>query len=326
MRAPEFWNSRSGSPTGYAALLSPLGALYARIVRFRRARADPFRPNACILCVGNLTVGGSGKTPIAIALGRLLTARGKKIVFLTRGYGGRLRGPVQVNPARHSADDIGDEALLLVTQGTTIVARNRAAGARLADSMRADAVIMDDGFQNFQIAKDVSLIVIDAEMGFGNGLCLPAGPLREPAASGLARADAVVLVGPGEPNLPPFDGPVLRAHLVPNAPETVRGRSVFAFAGIGRPEKFFAMLRAIGAHIEGAQAFPDHHKFTRLELSALKNAALKRGALLVTTEKDFVRLDAQARQDVHPVPIHASFDADAALLPVLRPLLQRLSL
>jgi len=322
MRAPKFWTNSTPSAKTYAALLSPLGTVYARIVRLRQARAHPFRANARILCVGNLTVGGSGKTPVAIALGRFLTARGAKIAFLTRGYGGRLRGPVQVNAARHSAADVGDESLLLVSHGVTIVARNRAAGARLADSLGIDVVIMDDGYQNFQITKDLSLVVVDAETGFGNGQCLPAGPLRELAASGLARADALVLVGEGRPDLPPYDGPILSARLVPNAPETVRGRNVYAFAGIGRPEKFFAMLHGIGAHVVGALAFADHHNFTSLELSALKNAALKRGALLVTTEKDYMRLDARARNAVHPVPVHAAFDDDAALAPLLGRLLQ----
>jgi tetraacyldisaccharide 4'-kinase len=267
--------------------------------------------------VGNLTAGGSGKTPIAIALCRMLAARGKKIVFLTRGYGGRLRGPVQVNPARHSASDVGDEPPLLAHHAATIVARDRADGARLADSLGAEIILMDDGFQNFAIAKDFSLLVIDAASGFGNGRLIPSGPLREPVTRGLGRAQALVLMGDGEVVLPPFAGPILRARLVPTAPEALRGRNVLAFAGIGRPEKFFRMLEAIGAYVVAAQSFPDHHRFTGLDLSTLKDAAQKTGALLVTTEKDYVRLDPSARHGMVPVPVHAVFTNDAELAPLL---------
>jgi tetraacyldisaccharide 4'-kinase len=310
MRAPEFWKTDGAA----AALLSPLGALYGWSVLMRRARANPYRPKARVVCVGNLTAGGSGKTPIAIALARSLAAHRQKIAFLTRGYGGRLRGPVKVDPARHSSADVGDEPLLLAVHGTTIVARDRVAGARHADRLGADIIIMDDGFQNFQIAKDVSLVVVDAQAGFGNGRLIPAGPLRERVTQGLARADAIVLMGDGARDLvPSFAGPTLRARIVPTAPEALIGRSVFAFAGIGRPEKFFAMLRAIGARVLAAQSFPDHHRFTAFELTMLKETAEKSGALLVTTEKDFVRLDAVARQSIQCVPVHAAFNDGGAL-------------
>jgi tetraacyldisaccharide 4'-kinase len=310
MRAPEFWKTDGVTAT----LLSPLGALYGWSVSMRKARATPFRPKARVVCVGNLTAGGSGKTPIAISLARSLAAHRQKIAFLTRGYGGRLRGPVQVDPAHHSAADVGDEPLLLAAHGPTIVARDRVEGARLADRIGADVIVMDDGFQNFQIAKDVSLVVVDAEAAFGNGRLIPAGPLREAVAQGLARADGIVLVGDGAPDsLLSFDGPTLRARIVPTAPEALAGRSVYAFAGIGRPEKFFAMLRGIGAHVLAVQAFPDHHRFTPYEFALLKQSAEKCGALLVTTEKDFVRLDAGARQSVQPVPVHAAFNDGGAL-------------
>jgi tetraacyldisaccharide 4'-kinase len=313
MRAPEFWTRQSTSAKAFAALLAPLGALYAMSIRLRQATARPFRPKARILCVGNLTAGGSGKTPVAIALGRVLRAGGKKIVFLSRGYGGRLRGPVRVDLVRHSCADVGDEALLLAAQGAVIVARDRAAGARLADSLGADVIVMDDGFQNFQIAKDLSLVVIDAAAGFGNGRLIPAGPLREPVAQGLARADAVVLMGGDLPKLPRFAGPMLRAHILPTAPDVLSGKPVFAFAGIGRPEKFFQMLRAMGAQIVAAQGFPDHHRFTHFELVTMKTAADMAGALLVTTEKDFARLGPAQRRAIHPVPVHAVFDNAPAL-------------
>ena len=317
MRAPEFWTSQSAGAKALSALLAPVGMLYGLSVRARLRGAQPFRPEARVVCIGNLTAGGSGKTPIAIAMGRVLAARGKKIIFLSRGYGGRLRGPLCVDSARHSASDVGDEPLLLAAHGTVIVARDRAAGARLADTLGAEIILMDDGFQNFQIAKDLSFVVVDAESGFQNGRLIPAGPLRETAAQGLARADGIVLVGDGRPPLPPFPGPILSAHIMPSAPEALRGRNVLAFAGIGRPQKFFHMLRRMGAEIVAQQSFPDHHRYSAFELSLLKATAEKAHALLVTTEKDFVRLDPAARNSITAVPVHAAFADGAALAALL---------
>ena len=305
MRAPDFWNSE----TLAARLLAPLGALYGLSVRARHARANPFRAHARVLCVGNLTAGGSGKTPVAMALARMIAARGHKVVFLSRGYRGRLAGPVRVDHAKHGALDVGDEALLLAAFAPTIVARDRARGAALADTVGADVIVMDDGFQNFQLVKDVSLIVIDAKTGFGNGRLIPAGPLREPVEHGLARADAIVLTGEGG-FIPPFGGPVFRAVLRPSSPDRFAGRSVFAFAGIGRPEKFFHTLQAMGARLVGTRAFPDHHRYTLLEIEAVKRIAASAGALLVTTEKDFVRIDGNRRGGVLSVPVHAVFADD----------------
>ena len=306
MRAPDFWNG-----DGLAArMLAPLGTLYGLSVRARQARAQPFRPKALVLCVGNLTAGGSGKTPIAITLGRMLMARGLKIVFLTRGYRGRLHGPIAVDPHKHDAADVGDEALLLANVAPTVVARDRARGAALADTLKANVIVMDDGYQNFHLVKDVSLVVIDSETGFGNGRLIPAGPLREPVELGLARADAVVLMGDAPLALPSYAGPVFRAELNATAPERFRGRAVFAVAGIGRPEKFFHTLAAIGADVIGTRAFPDHHHYSFLEIEAVKRIAANAGALLVTTEKDFVRIEAERRGGIIPVPIHAVFADD----------------
>lgn len=317
MRAPEFWKTDGLA----ASLLSPLGRLYGWSVTARQARANPFRPKARVVCVGNLTAGGSGKTPVAIAIADILSAAGNKIAFLSRGYGGRVQGPMEVDPAHHTAGDVGDEPLLLAAHGTTIVARDRAKGAALADSAGADIVIMDDGFQNFQIVKDLALVVVDAAAGFGNGHVIPAGPLREPVAQGLTRADGLVLLGDGTPDLPPFRRPILRARIVPSAPQSLHGQSVVAFAGIGRPEKFFDMLRTLGAQIVVAHPYPDHHRFSTAELSDLKQAAQRTGALLVTTEKDFARLAPASRKGVVPVPVHMNF-ADA---PALHRLLDRIA-
>jgi tetraacyldisaccharide 4'-kinase len=309
MRAPEFWKTDGLA----AALLSPLGSLYGWSVTARQARANPFRPKARVLCVGNLTAGGSGKTPVAIAIADILSAAGHRIAFLSRGYGGASPGPLLVDPRHHSAASVGDEPLLLAAHGTTIVARDRAQGAALADSAGADIIIMDDGFQNFQIAKDLSLVVVDAVFGFGNGRVIPAGPLREPVAQGLARADAIVVVGDGAPPLPPFGGPILRAHIVPTQPEALRGHRVVAFAGIGRPQKFFDMLKTLGAQIVAAHPYPDHHPFGTAEISGLRQAAERASALLVTTEKDFARLAPACREGILSVPVHTAF-ADTMVL------------
>ena len=248
-----------------------------------------------------------------MTLARMLAGRGHKVVFLSRGYGGRLSGPMAVDPAKHSAADVGDEPLLLAAVAPTIVARDRARGAELADALGASVIVMDDGFQNFQLAKDVSILVVDAETGFGNRRLIPAGPLREPVEDGLRRADAVVLMGDGALRIPPFRGPVFRAGLRPSAPDRFEGRSVFAMAGIGRPDKFFHTLEAMGARIVGTKAFPDHHRYTLLELEAVKRIAANSGALLVTTEKDLVRIDANRRDGILSVPVHAVFADDPNL-------------
>src|SRR5689334_9487873 len=222
MRAPEFWRQRGA----LARLLAPLGTLYGLSVAIKARLATPFDPGLPVICVGNLTAGGSGKTPIAIALAEMLRARGHRPYFLTRGYGGTERGPALASRG-HSAQVMGDEALLLARAAPTIVARDRAAGARLAKEKGASVLVMDDGHQNFSLRKSLSLVVVDAETGFGNGFQIPAGPLREPVAQGLARADAVILMGDGVPDLGTFSGPVLRAHLHVDG-EAFAGKTVFA--------------------------------------------------------------------------------------------------
>lgn len=305
MRAPDFWQS-GGLP---AALLSPLGILYGASVTLKARLARPYDCGLPVICVGNLTAGGSGKSPIAIAIANALRARGRKPFFLTRGYGGSERGPAMVARA-HSADLMGDEALLLVRAAPTIVARDRAAGARLATEKGADVLVMDDGHQNFSLRKSLSLVVVDAGTGFGNGHLIPAGPLREPVARGLARADAVVLAGDGNPDLQGYAGPVLRARLLLDA-GALAGKSVFAFAGIGRPEKFIASLEAEGVDIAGSCFFDDHHPYTEDEILQLK--AIAGDTMLVTTEKDFVRLSVAQREGIRSVKAVSVFDDAAAL-------------
>jgi tetraacyldisaccharide 4'-kinase len=305
MRAPDFWQ-RSGFP---AALLSPLGALYGMSVAFKARHARPFDAGVPVICVGNLTAGGSGKTPIAIAIVEALRAGGRRPYFLTRGYGGSEHGPALATRG-HTAKLMGDEALLLARAASTIVARDRAAGARLAKEKGATVLVMDDGHQNFSLRKSLSLVVVDAETGFGNGFQIPAGPLREPVAQGLARADAVILVGDGAPDLQGFRGPVLRAHLKADG-DAIAGKSVFAFAGIGRPEKFVASLQDSGAIVTGSCFFADHHPYGEEELVQLR--AVAGDAILVTTEKDFVRLTTAEREGIRTLKVAAIFDDASAM-------------
>jgi len=305
MRAPDFWRKRGAT----ARLLAPLGALYGLSVALKARMAAPFDPGLPVVCVGNLTAGGSGKTPIAIAIADLLRARGHKPYFLTRGYGGSERGPALASRG-HSAAVMGDEALLLARAAPTIVSRDRAAGARLAKDKGATVLVMDDGHQNFSLRKSLSLVVVDAETGFGNGFQIPAGPLREPVRQGLARADAVVLVGDGAPDLQGFRGPVLRAHLKTDG-SAFADKPVFAFAGIGRPEKFTASLEETGAQVIGSCFFADHHPYTDDEILELKAVAGE--AMLVTTEKDFVRLSTKSREGIKVLKVAAVFDDAGAI-------------
>ena len=305
MRAPDFWN-RGGAA---ATLLAPLGALHGLSVAWKAHHAKPYRAPAKVVCVGNLTAGGSGKTPVALAIAAFVQAKGRKVYFLTRGYGGREAGPAEVKPGDRT-EQVGDEALLLSQAAPTIVARDRARGAVLAGTRGADVIVMDDGHQNFTIAKDLSLVVVDGESGFGNGHMIPAGPLRESVRQGLRRADAVIVMGHGNPDLGGYQGPVLNAQLVPEG-DFLRGKRVFAFAGIGRPEKFVATLKTAGALVMGTQFFADHHPFQPGEIAALRARA--DSAQLVTTEKDFVRLKERDRAGMAVLKVQARFDNPAAL-------------
>jgi tetraacyldisaccharide 4'-kinase len=289
MKAPDFWNDPASV---WPRLLAPASAFYDAARRARRALAMPDRAPVPIFCVGNATVGGAGKTPTAIAIARRLMALGRRPALVTRGYRGSELGPHRVDPARDGVERVGDEALLLAAVAPSWVARDRAAGARAAAAEGADCVVLDDGLQNPQIAKDLSLLVVDGETGFGNGRLLPAGPLREPVAEAIARADAIILVGADRTGLAaatPRGLPVLAASLepVPAAAARIHGRRVAGFAGIGIPDKFRRSLEAAGAEVVEFRAFPDHHRYAAQDLAPI----LARGDLLpVTTAKDYVRL------------------------------------
>ncbi len=288
MHPPHFWRY-GGTPP---ALLAPLAAAYAAATARRVARPG-WRAPARVLCCGNASVGGAGKTTLALDLGLRLVARGAPVAFLTRGHGGRVRGVLRVDPARHDAALAGDEALLLAAVAPTYIAADRAAGARAAVAEGARLLVMDDGLQNPTLIKDVSFLVIDGAAGFGNGRVVPAGPLREPVAAAAARCQAALLIGAdatGAGAALPHGLPVLRAELAAEGIAGLVGRRVLAFAGIGRPEKFFAMLERDGVIVAGRRAFPDHHRYAPATLGALLEEAARLGAVPVTTPKDAARL------------------------------------
>lgn len=301
MRAPEFWQHDGVLPR----LLSPLAALYAAATALRLSRAGWQAPIP-VLCIGNAGAGGSGKTTVALDLGARLIARGRRVAFLTRGYGGRLRGPVRVDPLRHSAAETGDEALLLAATAATYLGADRAATARMAIAQGADMLVLDDGLQNPSLRKTLSLLVIDGATGFGNARVIPAGPLREPVPAAAARSSAALLIGPdatGALAQLPADLPVLRARLVSAPPPS---GPLIAFAGIGRPEKFRATLQAAGGEVRQFHAFPDHHPYTESDLRPILQAAA--GAAVVTTPKDMVRVPVTLRPRIISVGVRLAWD------------------
>lgn len=334
MREPSFWWRDAGP---LAHMLAPAAALYGAVAAFRLTRAGR-RPRIPVICIGNLTVGGAGKTPAAIAVVHLLQGTGARPVVLTRGYGGRLAGPVMVAPA-HAAAEVGDEPLLLARVAPTVVARDRVAGAAAAEAAGADVIVMDDGFQNPALAKDLSLLVVDGRRGIGNGKVVPAGPMRAPLAAQLARAQAVLVVGEAGDSAQRVIAaarkralPVLTGRLEPEpaALAALAGRQVLAFAGIADPEKFFASLRAGGIAIAQARSFADHHVFTAAEAAALIGSADAGRLTLVTTEKDVARMAGHAALAAlagraTALPVKLAFDDAGSIGALLSQALKRAS-
>ena len=331
MRAPAFW--AQSEPSLAAHLLRPAAALYGWVAGRRMRRAGQ-RAELPIVCVGNFTVGGTGKTPAALAIARMLIAIGEKPAFLTRGYGGRLTGPVRVDPGAHGPADVGDEPLLLAHEAPTIVARDRPAGARACAEAGATAIVMDDGLQNPALRKDLAFAVVDGAAGVGNGRCLPAGPLRAPLAAQWAAVDAVIVVGGGSAGDALAEEAlrrgklVLRASLEPDAQPAMRlsGARVLAFAGIGRPRKFFETLKECGAIVAAQRAFADHHPYSAGEIRALCAEARDKALLPVTTEKDLVRiaaLGAELEDDIATLPVRLAFADEGPLRALLAQLLAR---
>ena len=327
LETPFWWYRKKGV---LASVLTPLAALYGSIAAARMAKGAPYRARSPVICIGNFTAGGGGKTPTSIAVAHLLKAMGKTPAFLTRGYGGAAKGPVQVKD--QDAEEVGDEPLLLVEMAPTFVSADRVAGAKAIEGSDADVIVMDDGFQNPSLAKDFSLIVVDAASGVGNGRVIPAGPLRAPLAMQIARADALAVIGEGKKAaslIEAFESagkPVLKAKIEPNCdPRWLGVMPVIGFAGIARPGKFFATLKANGAGLIASHGFPDHHRFTERQARALLKEADQRKAMLVTTEKDWARLPdddedsavAELKHRSRPFPIVIKFEDEARLKELL---------
>lgn len=311
---PDFW-TRAGLTT---SLLKPAAHAYAALGAVRHALATPYRAPVPVICVGNLVAGGAGKTPVVESLVNMLVAGGRHPAILSRGYGGSESGPVPVDAAKHTAGAVGDEPLMLSRLAPVWVGRDRAAAARAAVAAGADCLVMDDGFQNPSLAKDLSLLVIDGAYGLGNGQVMPAGPLREPPVRALARADAVVLIGNDCFDLVHrLTKPVLRAALQPVNIADFHGRVVVAFAGIGRPEKFFTTLEAGGARVLTRHAFPDHHAYSDADLRDLAKEAEAKAATLVTTAKDRARMGPPWRERIPALAVTIAWQDQAALRQLL---------
>ena len=306
MSEPAFWwRAGTGGP------IAPLAALYGAVAGLRM-QARGRQVGLPVICLGNLTVGGAGKTPAALAVAQLLHAAHERPFFLSRGYGGRLAGPVRVNPALHRAADVGDEPILLAQLAPTVVARDRVAGAVFARSAGASVIVMDDGFQNPSLAKDLSLVLVDSRRGIGNGRVVPAGPLRAPLELQLSRAQAVIVVGATDGAARVIEHaerrriPLFRGRLEPDRAvvAAIGQRKVLAFAGIADPEKFFATLNSAGIQIANRASFPDHHRFSAAEALDLLAQARANNLMLLTTEKDLARLVGES--ELQQLAAHAS--------------------
>jgi tetraacyldisaccharide 4'-kinase len=322
MRAPDFWTIRHGRDAAplLRLLLSPLGWLYGASVARRLAKATPVRLPIPVISLGNISVGGTGKTPLAQMLRAELAALvSGPVAILSRGYGGSLEGPVLVDVLRHSASQVGDEPLMLAADGPVIVARDRAAGGRFAVEQGVKALVLDDAHQNPALVKDLSIVVVDGQTGFGNSFLVPAGPLREPVAKGLVRAQLIITMGrvsqDAVGDLEVYQGPLLAADLVPAGIE-IKGK-VLGFCGIGQPAKFDATLRALGLDVVDMFPFPDHHPYSSQDIRRIEAAARDYGATLVTTAKDFVRLPSDFAAKVRVIPVTAQMSDPAALRAIL---------
>ncbi len=328
-REPAFWYPKGRGFSLASLALLPAGFAFDWGGRVRRAVTVAKRTDVPVICVGNLVAGGVGKTPIALAVARRIADRGGNPFFLTRGYGGNAAGPRRVDAMSDTAREVGDEPLLLARRFPTIVSPDRPAGARLAVEEGADCIVMDDGFQNPSLKKDLSLVVVDGERGFGNGRIIPAGPLREHVAHGLRRADGVIIVGE--------DGGVhalIRQHLSEENVLTVglhpvteqpmdKKRRYLAFAGIGNPDRFFGTLRSYGVPLADQISFPDHHLYTEEELASLREKAVSSHAALITTEKDWQRLSEDARAQIWYLAIEATVNETDRLDALLDRILKR---
>jgi len=328
MRTPRFWYNTKHSIL--PLLLTPLSWIYGLVYKNLQHHAKPWQAPIPVICVGNITAGGQGKTPMAISICKALKLNNKTVHFISRGYGGSLRGPFLVDPNVNTSSEVGDEPLLLSEIAPTWVSANRKTGIELAHKMGAEIIVMDDGFQNLSVKKDFSIVVIDGETGFGNGRLLPAGPLREGIIEGLSRANAVVIIGEdcldleitlsdtySCPSQKPID--IYTAQLIPTSNSlSLLNEKVYAFTGIGRPEKFFNTLNEVGCDITGKQNFSDHHQFTEAEISELRKLAHATNSKLITTSKDYVRLTPSQQKNIKVLPVTLKWRDRSALDNILK--------
>lgn len=327
MKAPHFWSSGLDPKSREAApltrtLLTPLAKLYMWGVRRKLRRATPAKVNAKVICVGNVTVGGVGKTPIVKAIRAMLSDKGLRVATLSRGYGGTETGPLKINAIEHTSADVGDEPMMLSTSGESWIGQDRAETAKAMVTDGVDIIVMDDGMQNPSLAKDLTLLVIDAAAPFGNGHVLPKGPLREPVGDGLERCDIVILMGDTDAYeiSAKLGKLVLRANLQPDS--QIPDGPLVAFAGIGRPEKFFDTIKAAGGNFVEGVSYGDHYVYTPSDLKFLRALAISHDARLITTTKDAARLPVDQRTDILTLPVTAKFEDIAALEAVLAPILK----
>ncbi len=301
MKTPSFWNKQ----TFLSKILMPISKIYGFITLYRINNTTPYKSKAKVICIGNITAGGVGKTPISIAMAQKYLSQNKKVFFLTRGYKGKLKDIV-VDLKTHTPEETGDEARLLAQTAPTIISPNRKKGAMLAESLGAEVIIMDDGFQNPSLYKDESYLVFDGKIGIGNAQIIPSGPLRETLASGLKRATAVIIMGEDKTNLkqhislPCYTGKIIPQKL------SLPTNKVYAFAGIGHPQKFYNTLKSLGYDVIKTKDFEDHHSYTLDEISSLKQEAKAQNLALITTEKDYVKL--KDTSDIYCLKITAKWE------------------
>lgn len=320
LHTPDFW--RKTSVLSY--LLLPLSLLYRFYAGVHQRSVTPYRAPVPVICVGNITMGGAGKTPVAIVLAEICREYGHQVHFLSRGYGRKDGGLVQVDPAIHTAAEVGDEPLLLSRHGTVWVCSDRIAAVHAAAEAGASIVIMDDGMQNPSLIKDMTFLVVDGSYGFGNHLLFPAGPLREGLTSARKRINAALILGEDKTGIMPLLSPhfpVIRGTIVPEL-EHLKGHPVIAFAGIGNPQKFFDMLKAGGVTLVESLAFPDHYPYTAEDGETLLKKAAASNALLVTTEKDAVRFSADMQSMLHVITIDIHWENEQALISCMYGLLR----
>ena len=327
MKAPDFWQRGQGGLT--AALLSPFGWLYGIGGQMNEASATPVRAPIPVICIGNVVAGGAGKTPVAIDLGQRLLKAGVKFEYLSRGYGGSEQGPHRIDLTSDTAAQVGDEPLLLARVAPTWIAKDRVQGGIAIVDGGAKAIVMDDGLQNPSLFKDASFVVIDGRYGLGNGHVMPAGPLRETLESALEKGTAVIVMGDDEAGVTDAvkqhapEMQILNARVKARAVDyELKNQPVHAFAGIAQPEKFFETLNRLDCTLIKTTPFADHHLYTDAEISQLVTAAETDKALLLTTEKDYVRLDKKWQNAIKPLGIALEWQDEDALNAILEPLIE----